>query len=107
MATYKLSELADCLGATLHGDPQTEIHKDHCIDCGDVSFVKSAFLSHLSTTCASAVLLSAEFHAHCKTNALVCDNPELTYIELAALFSERETYPAGIHPTAVMLMSVG
>ena len=109
MATYKLAELADRLGATLIGDQQAEIHGVaplHLAEEGEASFVKSAaFLKQLSTTAASAVLLHSDWQGDCPTNALVCENPELASIELMTCFSERPRFYPGIHPTAVIAES--
>lgn len=73
---------------------------------GAISFLaNNKYRKHLATTRASAVILAPEFLAECSTNALVSDNPYLTYAHVAALLSPEAKFAAGRHPSSVVAVS--
>jgi UDP-3-O-[3-hydroxymyristoyl] glucosamine N-acyltransferase len=101
---YSLRDIAEELGAQLHGD-------ENCrIDCvatlagagpGAISFLANRlYRSQLLTTRASAVILEAEFLSSCPVAALVVCNPYLGYARVAALLSPEQPLPAGVHASA-------
>lgn len=101
---YSLRDIAEELGAQLHGD------EDCRIDCvatlagagpGGISFLANRlYRSQLLTTRASAVILEAEFLSSCPVAALVVSNPYLGYARVAALLSPEQPLPAGVHASA-------
>jgi UDP-3-O-[3-hydroxymyristoyl] glucosamine N-acyltransferase len=101
---YSLRDIAEELGAQLHGD-------ENCrIDCvatlagagpGGISFLANRrYRSQLLTTCASAVILEAEFLSSCPVAALVVSNPYLGYARAAALLAPAQPVSAGVHASA-------
>ena len=101
-----LAEIADYLNAELHGDANCVISGIAPLDkalTGQISFLTSkSYRQHLTSTKASAVVLSPE-HADCATtNALVMSNPYYGFALLGQLFAENLKTQSGIHPTAII-----
>jgi UDP-3-O-[3-hydroxymyristoyl] glucosamine N-acyltransferase len=101
---YSLRDIAEELGAQLHGD-------ENCrIDCvatladagpGGISFLANRrYRSQLLSTRASAVILEAEFLSVCPVAALVVSNPYLGYARAAALLAPEQPVAAGVHASA-------
>lgn len=110
MTYMTLAEVAELLGAELHGDPDTSIAKLATLEsAGDhsVAFLANRkYRQQLENTRATAVLVADKDRPYCKTNALVVPDP---YVAFAKLAQHLETAPApaqGIHPTAVIDPSV-
>ena len=86
---YKLSEIAEHIGAEVQGDPDCEITSVATLQSaktGQISFLaNSKYSKYLETTEASAVLVSKDALSLCQTNALVSDNPYLSYAKVAQL----------------------
>lgn len=108
--TITLGELAQHLGAELHGDPAVEIHRIANLETaqhGEISFLSdSKYQTYLANSHASAVLLKAQDLAVCHTNALVVKDP---YVAFARVAQRLDTTPApatSIHPTAVIAPDV-
>jgi UDP-3-O-[3-hydroxymyristoyl] glucosamine N-acyltransferase len=105
----RLQELAQAIGAELHGDPQREITGVGTLQraqAGQLSFLSNPlYRSYLQTTAASAVVLGPEDVAQCPVAALVTDNPYLGYARAATLLFPPPPVEAGIHPSAVVAES--
>ncbi|HZY63582.1 MAG TPA: UDP-3-O-(3-hydroxymyristoyl)glucosamine N-acyltransferase [Edaphobacter sp.] len=101
----KLAELAEKLGATLHGDPAAEITGVAAIDTaspGDLTFVANPKYAALArTTKATAVLVDPSF-AQIDAATLRIENPYLAFARAIEFFYQPPTYAPGIHPTAVI-----
>lgn len=102
----RLAELAQRVGAQFHGDADCVIDGVDILPLagkGKISFLSNRkYRKYLAQTQASAVILSADDLSHCRTNALVADNPYLTYARVVAvLYPEPPTVP-GVDPTAVV-----
>ena len=101
-----LHELASQVGASLHGDGATLITGIGSLTdavAGEISFLTNKSHRHLlAETAASAVILSADDLERCPTNALVSDNPHLTYAKIAGLLFPSPVCAGGQHPTAVV-----
>lgn len=103
---YSLSDLSARFGLELRGDPE------HCIEAvgtlqdagpAQISFLANpAYRKQLPGTRAGAVILEASAAADCPTNALLAEDPYLSYARVAALFDPRPAAPAGIHPAAAV-----
>lgn len=103
---YTLSELTDGLDVTIKGDPNCVI-KGVCpiqqSQPGYITFLTNAlYRKYLTTTQASAVILTEEDAQHCSINTVISHNPYFTYSRIAAFFEDKTTTAAGIHPTAVI-----
>jgi UDP-3-O-[3-hydroxymyristoyl] glucosamine N-acyltransferase len=105
MRRMKLRDLAAQLGATLHGDGETEITGVAGIEgasAGQVTFVSNPRYAALAkTTRASAVLVTPEF-PEIAAATLRLANPYLAFAEAIRLLHPAQTYPPGVHPTAVI-----
>jgi len=100
-----LTEVADHLGAKLTGNPQQPIVGVAGIEeagDGQITFVANPKYAALArTTRAAAVLVEPDF-PEISTPTLRIANPYLAFARLIELFYQPPTYPAGIHPTAVI-----
>lgn len=98
-----LADLAQHLGATLHGDPAVEITGVAAIDTaarGDLTFVANPKYAPMArTTLATAVLVEPSF-AEISAATLRIENPYLAFARAIELFYQPPAYPPGIHATA-------
>ena len=101
---YSLRDIAEELGAQVHGDENCRIDRVATLadaEPGGISFLANRrYRSQLLTTRASAVILEAEFLPSCPVSALVVSNPYLGYARVAALLAPEQPVLAGIHPSA-------
>ena len=101
----KLADLAQHLGATLHGDPAAEITGVAGLEsaaAGHLTFVANPKYAALArTTQATAVLVELAF-PEIPAATLRIENPYLAFAKAIELFYTSPIYPAGIHPTAVI-----
>ncbi|WP_413110919.1 UDP-3-O-(3-hydroxymyristoyl)glucosamine N-acyltransferase [Thaumasiovibrio sp. DFM-14] len=106
MVQMTLAELAQHLGAELHGDGDvvissvgsTESAKD-----GQITFLSnSKYRTALAECKASAVLLKQSDLEFCPANALVVKDPYLAYAWTAQLFDTTPACATGIAPSAVI-----
>lgn len=104
--SYRLQDIADALGATLKGDPDTVITglaTLQAAESGHISFLANpSYGKYLAGTRASAVILSPSMAGDSPTNVLLLDNPYLGYARLSHWFDPAPVAPPGIHPTAVV-----
>jgi UDP-3-O-[3-hydroxymyristoyl] glucosamine N-acyltransferase len=101
----KLAELAQHLGATLHGDPTAPITGVSGLETaapGDLTFVANPKYAALArTTKATAVLVEPTF-PEIPSATLRIDNPYLAFARAIELFYTPPAYAPGIHPTAII-----
>ena len=101
----KLSALAATLGATLQGDPETEITGCAGIEealPGQLSFVSNLrYLPFARTTRASAVLVEPDFQI-ISAATLRIKNPYLAFAHALEIFHPPVVHQPGIHPTAII-----
>jgi UDP-3-O-[3-hydroxymyristoyl] glucosamine N-acyltransferase len=101
-----LQAVADLIGTRLQGDPNCLISGIATLENakkGDISFLsKPQYRKYLSSTKASAVILSSEDVKNCPINALISDNPRLSLAKVVALFEEAEKPSQSIHATAII-----
>ncbi len=105
MATMKLQELAEKLGARLEGDPNLEIRGvagiEHATE-GQLAFVANPkYTSYAKTTKASAVLVAPDFPTIAAATLRI-DNPYLAFAKSIDFFYQPPVYAPGVHPTAVI-----
>lgn len=104
--SFTLQQLADHVGAQIHGDADCLIHGVADLaeaGEGELAFVASdKFKKFLSATGASVVVLPEELLADCPTNALVVSAPLVAYAKLATLITAEPQPAGGIHPSAVV-----
>jgi len=100
-----LAELADHLGAEIHGDPQAHITGLAGIEeagPGHLTFVANPkYAAMARTTGATAVLVEPEFPAIPAATLRVA-NPYFAFARALELFYQPPAYAPGIHPTAVI-----
>lgn len=104
--TFQLAEIAEKVGAELKGDGSkviTGIAPIETATPNEISFLhNSRYRHYLSTTKATAVIVSPEEAKYCQTDALIVSNPYLAFAKSAELFAYVPEYTTGIHPTAVV-----
>ncbi|HEX3951144.1 MAG TPA: UDP-3-O-(3-hydroxymyristoyl)glucosamine N-acyltransferase [Steroidobacteraceae bacterium] len=105
-AEFSLGELAVQFGLTLRGEPGLKIHGVATLshaEPGSLSFLaNSRYRRQLSSTRATAVIVSAEDEAHCPCAALIHPNPYLAYARIASLMHPPASAAPGIHRSAVV-----
>jgi len=103
---YTLGDLAERLGAELHGDPSLQVSGLATLqDAGpeQLSFLANAqYRKFLGTTRAGGVLLTPNDAEGYSGAALVVANPYLAYARLSHLFERRPFTPVGVHPSAIV-----
>ncbi len=102
----KLADIASALGAALeNADPNTEITGVAGIEeaaAGQITFVANPKYAGIArTTRASAVIVAEDFPA-IAAGMLRTRNPYLAFARAIDLFYKAPSYPAGVHPTAVI-----
>lgn len=103
---YTLAELTDGLDINIKGDPDCVIHGVSTIQDakpGHITFLTNAqYRKHLSTTQASAVILSDQEANDCPVNAIISRNPYYIYAKIAERFGISREKLQGIHRSAVI-----
>ena len=101
-----LGELAERLGAELHGDPAVSVAQVATLanarpDC--LTFLANRrYRSFLEQAEAGAVILAPEFLDACPVAALVMENPYLGYARAAAWLAPQRPHSGGVHPSAAI-----
>jgi UDP-3-O-[3-hydroxymyristoyl] glucosamine N-acyltransferase len=102
--SYTLKQLAEKIGAEVHGDASYII--DSLATLSSAGAQQIAFLANkkysqqLSETKAGAVIISSQNINDCNTHALVMDNPYLGYALTAQLLDTTPKPADNIHPSA-------
>ncbi|XQW86183.1 UDP-3-O-(3-hydroxymyristoyl)glucosamine N-acyltransferase [Thalassotalea piscium] len=103
---YTLQDIADKIGASVHGDKNCPIDKLSTLadaTTGHIAFLSnSKYKSQLADTKASAVIISEDCLAVCPTNALVMKNPYIGYAMVAQLLDSTPKPADTIHQSAVL-----
>lgn len=104
-----LGELAQQLGAVLNGDAAqviTAVQTLQDAQAGAISFLANpSYKSQLTSTQASAVIVSAKMAAEAPCATLVVDNPYYAFALVTQLFDNRPQPTGYIHPSAVIAES--
>ncbi len=102
--SYTLKQLAEKIGAEVHGDGSYVIHSLATLSNADeqqIAFLANKkYSQQLSDTKAGAVIITSTNLTDCKTNALVMDNPYLGYALTAQLLDTTPKPAHNIHPSA-------
>lgn len=102
--SIKLSELAEAHGLKFIGDGETVIDGVGTLadaTSSQLSFLSNpAYRSQLASTHAAVVLVKPDDAELCPVNALLSDDPYVSYALLANRFDHRRRPESGIHPTA-------
>ena len=81
--SFKLSELAEILGAELAGDPNKEISGISSLSSaadGEISFIaRESFIGQLENTSAGAVICIISVSNNYSGNKIIGENPYLLY----------------------------
>ena len=106
---FNLDFLAKTLNGVVKGDGSVEINKIATLSLakkGDISFCTSPkYLKDLSTTQASAVLITEEALEYCNTNAVVLSNPYMALAKVMELFDKSPKPSGKIHHKSVVASS--
>ena len=106
ISTYKLGEIASKLGLKLVGDNLCQISGIGTLlnaVSGELSFLSNpAYRDQLEKTKASAVIVEEKYAEFCPTNALISNNPYLSFADATNLFKPNFNKNTGIHESAVI-----
>lgn len=105
MASYRLRDLAERLGAELHGDPDRAISAVKPLATAtesDLAFLTHARYRVLARESKAGALLVGTGEDDLGHDLLVCTDPYLALAELLALFHPTAPANPGVHPTAVI-----
>jgi UDP-3-O-[3-hydroxymyristoyl] glucosamine N-acyltransferase len=104
LKSFKLSQLAETLGAELEGDPTKEIFGIGPLvssTSDEISFIsKESYRPNLELTKAGAVICNSETSKFFEGNKLICSNPYLLYAKCTQLFKEKPVIEKGISTLA-------
>ena len=104
--SWRISDLAQHLGATATGDVTQEVHRLSTLKGagpGSLTFLSNPrYTKQLQQTRASAVLVAPSMAADCPVTALVVDNPYLAYARISHWFDPAPSLVEGVHGTAVI-----
>ena len=104
ICNIKLSELAEQFNLKLEGDGQTRIDGVGTLAGAtgtQISFLSNpAYREQLKTTQAAAVIISADDFEDCPVNALIADDPYVSYAKIAGFLDPRRPTKPGLHNTA-------
>ncbi|WP_421173440.1 UDP-3-O-(3-hydroxymyristoyl)glucosamine N-acyltransferase [Aeromonas dhakensis] len=107
---FTLAQLAQQLGAQVHGDGTLEIHKVATLEKageGDITFLSNKKYRHyLEQSKATAVLITEADLPFCPTNALVLKDPYVGFARVAQLLDTTPQPATDIHPSAVIAADV-
>ncbi|WP_429179613.1 UDP-3-O-(3-hydroxymyristoyl)glucosamine N-acyltransferase [Aeromonas salmonicida] len=107
---FTLAQLAQQLGAEIHGDGTLEICKVATLEKageGDITFLSNKKYRHyLEQSKASAVLITEADLPFCPTNALVLKDPYVGFARVAQLLDTTPQPATDIHPSAVIAADV-
>lgn len=103
---WTLGELADAINGTVRGDPTVVITAVGTLkNAGpqQVSFLaNSKYRQYLQSTRAAAVIVDEQAADSFTGNALVVDDPYVSYARLAGLLYPQQSRDSGCHPSAVI-----
>jgi UDP-3-O-[3-hydroxymyristoyl] glucosamine N-acyltransferase len=110
MTAFNLEQIANHLGGTLHGDPNTKVEKIATLANATSTCIgflaNSKYKKQLDTTRAAAVLISDDdldyLQANSQAAAITLSNPYLAYAKLAQLMDTTPKQAVGIAPSAVV-----
>ena len=101
-----LKQLAELTGSTIKGDEQVQINDVATLqdaNKGEISFVSNPkYKKLLETTNATVVILSPKLADDFKGNALVNDDPYLTFAKVVNIFHKPKKAQAHTHSSAVI-----
>jgi len=104
VCSLKLSELAEQFGLAYEGDGDTMI--DGIGTLSEATTTQLSFLSNpayrdqLKNTTAAVVIVSATDVENCPVNALIADDPYVSYAKIAGRFDPRRPISPGVHVSA-------
>lgn len=107
---FTLAQLAQRLGAQVHGDGSLEIRKVATLEKagkGEITFLSNKkYRTYLEQCQATAVLITEEDLPFCPTNALVLEDPYVGFARVAQLLDTTPQPAMDIHPSAVIAADV-
>lgn len=102
---WKLSEIAEAIGAELSGDPDREIRAAAPIESAqpdEISFVANPRYRRLLAASAAGAVILAKGEDPRRSEVLFVENPYLGFARALELFDERPRPGPGVHASAVV-----
>lgn len=110
LKVLSLKKLAQITGSKIKGDKNVKLHGVATLQDaieGQISFVSNPkYKVQLKDSRASAVILSQGLADGYAGNALINDDPYLTFAKVVSEFNKKEVLPANIHKSAVLANDV-
>jgi UDP-3-O-[3-hydroxymyristoyl] glucosamine N-acyltransferase len=107
--SFRLGELAEQLGADLHGNPCQTVERVATLaqaDASSISFLANPrYRRLLAETRAGAVVLAHPYEQICPAASLVTADPQLAFARLMRIMYPGEPVVGGRHPSAVVAAS--
>lgn len=108
---HTLEEVAKFADSRLVGDGRVEVWKVASLEqanAGDLVFVHDAKLLPEALATAATAVIAGEYAVNVNSPKplLIAKNPKLAFARAGTLLHPSKTYPAGVHPTAVVHASV-
>ncbi|MCW8932168.1 MAG: UDP-3-O-(3-hydroxymyristoyl)glucosamine N-acyltransferase [Gammaproteobacteria bacterium] len=104
-----IKELAEIVGASIHGDSEVTISGIATLELAknsDLSFFTNRkYHKYLLSTEASIVILHPDDVKHCPTNAILTDDPYLAYAKIATWLTKPENLKSQIAVSAIIAES--
>ncbi len=104
--SFTLEHLAELTDSDVKGDNNLKINNVATLEAaskGDISFISNPkYKKMLNTSNASAIILSPSMAEVYSGNALINNDPYLTFAKVVNIFYEGKTKQASIHPSAVI-----
>jgi len=105
-----LAELAETYHLSYQGDGTVKLNAVATLENANseqISFLANkSYTKYLSKTKAGAVILTADMALEYDGNALVAENPYVTFAYVAQLFTQAQSVERQIHPSAILADSV-
>jgi UDP-3-O-[3-hydroxymyristoyl] glucosamine N-acyltransferase len=105
---FTAAEIADHLNGTVRGDGSiqlTSFAPANAARAGDLTFAENeVYFAQAEQSAASAILVDAKFTSTKKVLISVA-NPRVAFAKVISLFFPEPSFPAGLHPTAIISAS--
>jgi len=103
---HTLGALAEAVGARVHGDADRVVSKVDVLDAADTETItflsNSRYRKYLKACRAGAVVIAEKDLPDCPVDALVSDDPYLSFSRIAGMLYPDKDPPSGIHPHATV-----
>lgn len=109
MPTFTTGQLAEKLGGQIVGDhrlPLTGFAPADAAKAGDLTFAENeTYFARADQSAAAAILVAGDFQSAAGKTLIRVPNARVAFAQVLPLFFPEPSFPAGVHPTAVVAAS--